>query len=746
MKRKIPLPKQWVGLFMILLVATSVNCFAQNLYVGESKFLGTPDNIPYDGYVIHASWSCSNPYIEFTEADEVGAIVKPTHYFEETAIIECTYSYMYWGFDGWEHTSHGTTYFHINCIPNYATISNTNIELNIGESKRLSYKLEKYSSIKGEWSSSNEDVATVDNKGNVKATGSGRARIKLDPIVGPLVYCDVEVAKVDPTSVSIPSSLTVYVGETESLSATLTPSYATTSLTWYSKDKSIATISSSGSVTGVDEGTTIVYAKTDNGLTSNDCKISVYYRKPTNISLDITSLTLPVGESKKLKCTIKPSNAKKTLVWSSSQPDVASVSSDGTISALKDGDAIITATTENGLSATCRVKVLPLPVQVTIPSSLMVYVEEQGSLSATLFPSNAVTTLTWYSKDQNIATVSSLGSVTGVNEGTTIVYAKTDNGLTSNDCKISVFYREPTNVSLDITSLTIPAGENKKLNYTIEPSNAKETVVWSSSQPNVASVSFDGTISTLKAGDAIITATTENGLTATCNVKVLPLPVQLSLPKTLTLAFKDSYKLSVKVYPSDSHLSLKWTSSDESVATVSADGVVKGVKPGSTVVTVTASNGISASCDVEVTNPVYFMNLWMHDGGCIAYPLSQYPIILANKNRTIIKMQKEEIEYSTSDIHKYTLSKTAPEVSEYNDMTPIKELQENKTDIRMESNSIVLSQCVADMPVSLYSINGQLVGTYKTDSNGYLAIPMNNLSKGIYIIKSKSITYKIIKK
>ena len=582
MQRKIPLFQRWAVLTLII-IAVSVNIHAQSLYVGESKFLGTPDNIPYDGYVTHASWNCDNPYIEFTEADEVGAIVKPTHYFEETAVIECTYAYTYWGYDGRKHVGHGTTSFRIHCIPNYATISNTDIKLNIGESKRLSYKLEKYSSIKGEWSSSNEDVATVDNKGNVKATGSGRARIKLDPIVGPLVYCDVEVAKVDPTSVSIPSSLTVYVGETESLSATLTPSYATTSLTWYSKDKSIATISSSGSVTGVDEGTTIVYAKTDNGLTSNDCKISVYYRKPTNISLDITSLTLPVGESKKLKCTIKPSNAKKTVVWSSSQPDVASVSSDGTISALKDGDAIITATTENGLSATCR-------------------------------------------------------------------------------------------------------------------------------------------------------------------VKVLPLPVQLSLPKTLNLSFKDSYKLSIKVYPSDSHLALKWTSSDESVATVSADGVVKGVKPGSTVVTVTSSNGISASCDVKVTDPAYFLNLWMHDGGSIAYPLSQYPIILANKNNTIIKTQKEELEYNTSDIHKYTLSKVEPIVGEFNDITPIKELQENKPDIRMESNSIVLSQCVADMPVSLYSINGQLVGTYKTDSNGYLAIPMNNLSKGIYIIKSKSITYKIIKK
>ena len=191
-------------------------------------------------------------------------------------------------------------------------------------------------------------------------------------------------------------------------------------------------------------------------------------------------------------------------------------------------------------------------------------------------------------------------------------------------------------------------------------------------------------------------------------------------------------------------MALKWTSSDESVATVSADGVVKGVKPGSTVVTVTSSNGISASCDVEVTDPVYFLNLWLHDGGCIIYPLSQYPMIVANKDTTIIKTRIESIEYNTLDIHKYTLGTVI--VGEYNDMTPIKELQENKTDIRMESNSIVLSQCVADMPVSLYSINGQLVGTYKTDSNGYLTIPMNNLSKGIYIIKSRSITYKIIKK
>ena len=248
--KRIFLPNR-ASVLLLLLITGYVNIYAQSLYVGESEFLETPD-IPYDGYVTHAWWSCSNSNIEFTEADAYGAIVKPIHYFDGTATVECTYAYTYWGYDDRKHVGSGTTYFRIKCLPNYATISDTDIELNIGETHRLSYSLEKYSSIKGEWSSSNEDVATVDSKGNVKGIGSGKARIKLDPIVGPLVYCDVEVAKIEPTSISIKETkISVVEGKSKTLSYELKPKGASATVKWSSSDENIVEVSSTGKITGV---------------------------------------------------------------------------------------------------------------------------------------------------------------------------------------------------------------------------------------------------------------------------------------------------------------------------------------------------------------------------------------------------------------------------------------------------------------------------------------------------------------
>ena len=587
MKRKIPLFLRWIGILTIWLI-TSVNGYAQDLslYVGESGDLLAPD-IPGDGWIDKARWSTDNPCLELFNSDEFGTSLRINRYFEGTAKVECTYSYSVYISDKRPSVvGHATKTFRVRCLPNYATLSDEDLELNIGERHLLSYSLEDDNGIDGEWSSSNENVATVFDRGEgmaiVTAISPGRSRIKLDPIVGPVVYCDVEVVQSEPTSVTIPSSLTVYVGESSTLSATLTPYNATTTLTWYSKDTDVATVSS-GKVTGVDEGSTIVYARTANGLTSNDCKVDVYYRKPTAIALDKASLTLPVGGSQQLK-------------------------------------------------------------------------------------------------------------------------------------------------------------------YSLTPSHAKASVEWSSTNPAVVSVSDDGILNALALGEASVIVTTDNGCVDTCTVKVLPLPVSLSLPQTLTLGFADSYKLEVRSYPAESYVEVEWISSNDSVVKVCTDGEVEGVSVGHATVTATASNGVSASCDVEVTASAYFLNLCLHDGSCFTYPFSQHPIIVADKDTTIVRTYTESIEYKTSDVYKYTLGKVESVVGEYNEMTSVEGVQANTPDLRMEQNCIVLSQCDPDMSVSMYSVSGQLIGTYQTDTNGYLAIPTNSLSKGIYIIKSKSITYKITRK
>ena len=168
---------------------------------------------------------------------------------------------------------------------------------------------------------------------------------------------------------------------------------------------------------------------------------------------------------------------------------------------------------------------------------------------------------------------------------------------------------------------------------------------------------------------------------------------------------------------------------------------------GQATVTATASNGVSISCDVEVTEPAYFLNLWLHDGGCFTYPLSEHPTICADKETTTVKTQTESVEFQTADVHKYTLGKTDPIAGEYSEITSLgAALPENRPNLRMEQNRIVLSQCESNMPVNIYSVSGQLIGKYKTDTDGYLAIPINNFPKGAYMIKSRSITHKFIKR
>lgn len=465
-----------------------------------------------------------------------------------------------------------------------------------------------------------------------------------------------------------------------------------------------------------------------------------------SIEISPTQIELNYGETYRMEVSVFPSNANQNITWSSSNRSVAYVNSSNILGANGYGTCTVTATTNNGLTASCAVTVKKIePTSISIPRTLDVYVEETGQLNATLYPSNAMSTLTWYSKDEHVATVSS-GRVTGVDEGSTVIYAKTANGLTSNNCNVKVYYRKPTAVSVDQKSLTLPVGGYEQLKYSFTPSHAKAEVDWSSSNPSVVSVSSNGSIRALKVGEASIMVKTDNGYTATCDVKILPLPVQLSLPETLTLSTVDSYQLDVHAYPSDSYLALEWTSSDESIVTVSPDGEVTGKGVGNAVVTATASNGVSISCHVEVTEPAYYLNLWLHDGGTFSYPFCQHPIICINEEVNIVKTRTESIEYKNADIRKYTLSKTVPVVGEYSEITSVKDVMEEKSNLRMEQNSFVLSQCEADMPVQLYLPNGQMVGIYKTDSNGYLAIPTDWLSNGIYIIKSRSITCKIVKK
>ncbi len=153
------------------------------------------------------------------------------------------------------------------------------------------------------------------------------------------------------------NSLSLKEGESATLVATVSPNNATDkTVTWSSSDKSIATVSSNGKVTAVKTGSAKITAQA--GDKTATCLVSVQTAsiKVTSITLNKSSITLSVGSSETLIATLYPSNATETVHWGSSNPDVASVDSNGKVTGVTAGSAIITAIAGEK-TATCNVTV-----------------------------------------------------------------------------------------------------------------------------------------------------------------------------------------------------------------------------------------------------------------------------------------------------------------------------------------------------------------------------------------------------
>ena len=168
---------------------------------------------------------------------------------------------------------------------------------------------------------------------------------------------------VDVEKVSLNKSATTLTeGESETLTATITPSNATGDKTvkWSSSNAEVAAVDSNGKVTAKKAGTAVITATSSNRKTAS-CTVTVKQKEIaiTGVSLNKSTTSLTEGESETLTATITPSNATgdKTVKWSSSNAEVAAVDSNGKVTAKKAGTAVITATSSNRKTASCTVTV-----------------------------------------------------------------------------------------------------------------------------------------------------------------------------------------------------------------------------------------------------------------------------------------------------------------------------------------------------------------------------------------------------
>ena len=404
-------------------------------------------------------------------------------------------------------------------------------------------------------------IANIDEKGVITANKAGKTKIEVCSKKGFNKHT-VSLEVIDSIAKEIildKQDIVLNVDDTKQIIVTVNGDKDVIySMSYVSSNPDVATVSEDGIITGISEGRTVITITTPNGLTA-ECYVTVLSKKypsdnnsvttsnsnrrsnnnnnnnnnqvvlpediaATGIKLDSSELTIKLGTSSKITAVVLPVTAtNRTVTWSSNDSSIVSIDSNGNIKANKIGVAVITAKTNNGKIATCKVNVSNNNVEVTgitlARTSANIYIGDTIGIGSTVLPSNATNkSIIWTSSNTSVATVSN-GVVRGIKSGTTTITAKTNNGKKAT-CVVTVGKVPVIKIALNTTSGNLSVGDTLKLSATITPSNATDkSVVWSSSNTSVATVS-NGVVTAKGAGTTNITVKSNNGITSVCKVTV----------------------------------------------------------------------------------------------------------------------------------------------------------------------------------------------------------------------------------
>ena len=427
-------------------------------------------------------------------------------------------------------------------------------------------------------------------------------------------------------SINLPSDMSFEKTEKKKATYSVLPIDANQEcLKWSCNNSSIASIDEkTGEITALKVGDATITATVDDGSgISASTIVHVTPLKVHAMQFAEPKITVSGIKTEKLTLTLNsPEVDNKAIKWTSSDNSIVTVEEnteasyplEAIVSTHKVGTAIITAEAQDGtgISATCEVEVTQLQVSDIELITMSAIKTIPTLLEANVLPVEANNKkLTWTSLTPNIATITEDGTITGLKMGTAQVKATTMDG--SNISKTF----DVLITGLSISSITLPSEssitktDNQKLEYTVYPAASdNQKLKWSSNHTDIASVDENtGVITAHKVGDAIITATATDGseISASTTIHVIPLKVSnIDIEKEIKLLRTTTATLAAIITPElADDKTLSWASEDENIATVTQEGVVKGVNVGTTNITATAKDGsgVSATCKVTV-NPV----------------------------------------------------------------------------------------------------------------------------------------------
>ena len=363
-------------------------------------------------------------------------------------------------------------------------------------------------------------------------------------------------------------------------------------------------------------------------------KYPIVKEKPLDsISLDKTSLTLTEGDSEALTVSYLPESTtvEKNVTWTSSNENVAKVV-DGTVTAVSEGNATITATATADTTKTAKCEVIVNKKQIPLESIMLdkneeeLFVGQTDTLNVSYNPENTTDniSLSWSSSNEEVAAVEN-GVVTTKKAGYAVITASANGKVAK--CEYNVKDIELESIALSDASLTMEKGTEDILSVIYNPENTTmdKTITWTTTDESVVTIDNNGVLKAVGNGLATITATV-SGKTAICDVTVKTTLESISLSDSkITIEKNDTRNLTATINPTDATVSgsISWTSSDENIAVVS-NGTVTAKNPGKASIVATI-DGKSATCEINVIAPIE-------------------SIALNKTETTIIKNQEEKLE------------------------------------------------------------------------------------------------------
>ena len=379
------------------------------------------------------------------------------------------------------------------------------------------------------WTSSNTGVATVSTGGLVTGVAAGTATIT-GTIQGKSVTLTVNVKeRINRFEITNGTTAEITVGNTYTVQTVIEPSdtYENKTITWTSNNTGIATVNSNGRITGVHAGETTVVGQLENNMS---VQLTVIVRGPIEsiVISNGTSITMNVSNTHTIEVAFTPEKQyiyqSTTITWLSSNTNIATVNSLGTVTAVEKGSVTITGSLSNGMSVTCNITVLK-PItryEVTNGTTVSILEGETHTIITAIEPNDTTDSkiITWTSTNTAVATVNPSGEVTSVGLGTTTI-----RGTLPNEMYVEVELEVEelilfNSITASQETIYISPTTSYKLEVQFNPTSATERYTWTSSDPTIATVDATGTVSGTGVGTTTVIVQNDRGISTEVQVVV----------------------------------------------------------------------------------------------------------------------------------------------------------------------------------------------------------------------------------